>query len=110
MSNWKEGNYKAVYDSHSKSLSDLHGGVALAQLQLDLLKNARYDMLLSLIAHFPYTFFTTSIHAGALFEPLTGLGKPRPGALDVSVEEAPPLYTDPGVSKLNPVIEISLEP
>jgi len=84
--------------------------MVLDQLQLDLLKNARYDMLWSLTAHFPYTFFTTSIHAGALFELLTGPGKPRPGVLGVAVEEGPPVYTDPDINKLNPMIEISFEP
>jgi len=90
VSNWKEGDYKAVYDSHSKLLSDLHGGVALAQLRLDLLKNAR-------------------IHVGTLFELLTGPGEPRAGVLGIAVEEDPPVYTDPDISKLNPMIEISLE-
>jgi len=47
VSDWKESDYEVVYHSHIKSLSDLPGrysplgGVALAQLQLDLLKNAR---------------------------------------------------------------------
>lgn len=114
VSNWKEGDYESVYRSHIKSLSDLpdryspHSG-GLGRIQHDLLRNARYDMLLSNCA-FPYTCFTTSIHAGAPFELSTGPEEPRPGALGVAVQEAPTVYTDPGIGKLNPTIDISFEP
>lgn len=114
VSNWKEGDYESIYRSHIKSLSGLsdryspHSG-GLGRIQHDLLRNARYDILLS-DSPFPYTCFTTSIHAGAPFELSTGPEEPRPGALGVAVQEGPTVYTDPDISKLNPTIGISFEP
>jgi len=83
-SNWKEDHYKTTYLSHIKSLTDLrdhqppHGEELLAQIQYDLLKEAR-------------------IHAGAPFEPVIGTGRLRLGALHAAIQEDPPDYPDPGV-------------
>jgi len=51
-SNWNEGQYKTVYQSHISSLNELRdhgypqGGDLLTQIQLDLLRDARYDLIL----------------------------------------------------------------
>jgi hypothetical protein len=57
-SNWKEDRYKTAYHSHLKSLTDLQdhepprGQRPLAQIQSDLLKEARYVLPLSMISFF----------------------------------------------------------
>jgi uncharacterized protein DUF6532 len=57
QSNWTEERYKAVYLSHLNSLYDLNslgppqiGRDLLAQIRLDLLKNARSVSLLPILA------------------------------------------------------------
>jgi hypothetical protein len=50
---------------------------------------------------FSYTFFTTSIHAGAPFDPVTGLGRLPPEALLAAVQEDLPAYPDLDIPMIN---------
>jgi len=79
-SNWSEVQYEAIYSSHRNSLHDLrnhgrreHGGDLLAQIQFDLLKDARK-------------------HAGAPPDPITGQGRFLIEELEAAVEEDLPAY------------------
>ncbi|KAH9984988.1 hypothetical protein BJV77DRAFT_1162251 [Russula vinacea] len=89
---WKESKlteerYKAIYVSHLNTLRDLHshgqhqqGGDLLAQIQNDLLKEAR-------------------IHAGAPPEPITGAGRLPIATLDSALQEYLPAYPEvPGIT------------
>jgi hypothetical protein len=57
-SNWNEDRYKAAYFSHIRSLTDLcdleppHGQGLLAHIQYELLKEARYVLLPSIMVPF----------------------------------------------------------
>jgi hypothetical protein len=105
-SNWNEDRYKAAYFSHIRSLTDLcdleppHGQGLLAHIQYELLKEARYVLLPSIMV-FSYAFFTTSIHAGAPFDPVTGLGRLQPDALLAAVQEDLPEYSDLDIPTIN---------
>jgi hypothetical protein len=96
---WKESNlseerYKAIYLSHLNSLRDLRshgqhlqGGDILAQIQYDLLKEAR-------------------IHAGAPPDPITGAGRLPIATLNAVLEEDLPAYErneQPGVPAIRVV-------
>jgi len=80
ISAWNEGRYEVTYRSHVKSLTDLRdlnrpqGGELLAQIQHDLLRDAR-------------------VHAGAPFDPVTGSGRLQPGALHAALHENGPIPT-----------------
>lgn len=95
-SNWNEDRYKTAYHSHVESLSDLrdhdppHSGEFTAQIQHDLLKDAR-------------------IHAGAPFDPVTGSGRLQPGALHAAVREDLPRYPGLDNGGPNPTIDVFLD-
>jgi hypothetical protein len=57
--------------------------------------------------YFPHAFCTTSIHAGALFEPVTGTGRLQLGALYAAIQEDPPDYPGPGIDI--PMINVTNE-
>jgi len=95
-SNWNEDRYKTAYHSHVESLRDLrdhdppHSGAFTAQIQHDLLKDAR-------------------IHAGAPFDPVTGSGRLQPGALHAAVREDLPGYPGHDNGGPNPTINVFLD-
>lgn len=51
--------------------------------------------------HFTDPLFTISVHAGAPFDPVTGLGRLQPGALHAAVREDLPSY--PGLDNDGPI-------
>jgi len=93
---WDEEGYKVVYHSHISSLNDLRdhsrrqGEDLVAQLQRDLLKNAR-------------------AHAGAPPEPVTGAGRLHQLALDAAVQDGLPPYPQDDHDSQIPMINISDE-